>query len=222
MNKCPFDKKFPLRSDLPPLTDRLAALPVDELGYPVPFFVSWIDGKPEFRVADGKKWKLCVTQNLCCVCGQPLGAHKAFAIGPMCSINRTTAEPPAHYECAEWAVRGCPFLSKPKMVRRENGLEDLKEASPPAGISIDRNPGVTCIWTTKKYSLFTVDNGYLIRLGEPERVEWYREGRIATRLEVLESITTGLPKLKELCDTKADFLELERHMTIAFNFLPVN
>ena len=41
---------------LPPMPSRIAALPVDERGYPVPWFVAWIDGKPEFRCADPAKF----------------------------------------------------------------------------------------------------------------------------------------------------------------------
>lgn len=217
--KCPF---HPLRAGLPPLTERIAALPVDERGYPVPFFVSWIDGKPEFRAADGRKFRLCLEQQLCWVCGQPLGGFKTFTIGPMCAVTRTTAEPPSHKECSEWSVKGCPFLSKPKMVRREDEFtEAAKKHDMTAGIPIDRNPGVTCVWTTKKFKLFPDrDNKILIEVGEPESVSWWREGRVATRLEILESITTGLPLLRQYCDTAEDHAQLDKHLERTMKLLP--
>lgn len=147
-----------LRGDLPPLTDRIAKLPVDERGYPIPFFVAAPNGKVDFRIADGRKWKACVQMNLCWCCGQRLGAHLAFPIGPMCAITRTTAEPPSHLDCAEWSVKGCPFLSKPQMVRRDP--ESAKEiAKDGAGIMIERNPGVTCIWVTKDFRRFADGGG---------------------------------------------------------------
>jgi hypothetical protein len=216
---CPHHK---IRSDLPPLIPRIAALPVDERGYPVPFFVSWIDGKPEFRAADGAKYARCIREKLCWVCGQPLGTFKSFTIGPMCAITRTTAEPPSHRECAEWSVRGCPFLTKPKMVRRKDDeIEILAAQFPTAGIPIDRNPGVTAVWTTKSFKMFKDHKGgQLIEVGEPVSVTFWREGRTATRDEIMESIRTGLPALKEVCFGEKDLAALESSLKRAMLLLP--
>ena len=41
-----------LRAELEALPARLHFLPVDERGYPVPWFVAWRDGKPEFRAME--------------------------------------------------------------------------------------------------------------------------------------------------------------------------
>lgn len=193
---CPMHK---LRTDLPPLTDRIARLPVDERGYPVPFFVAWMDGRPEFRLSDPKKWLACYRDRLCWVCGQPLGVHFAFTIGPMCAINRTTAEPPEHRECAEWSVKGCPFLVKPQMHRREDEVTEQHKGNVD-GIAILRNPGVIGIWCTTSYQLFKANGGRLIQIGEPDEVTWWRQGRPATKEEILHSIQTGLPALRELAE----------------------
>lgn len=199
--KCPFHLSSKVRSDLPPLTARIAKLPVDpERGYPIPFFVSYVGGKPEFRLADSKKWLRCVKEHLCWVCGEPLGVNKAFVIGPMCSINRISADPPTHLDCAEWSVKGCPFLTKPQMVRREDELTQANEDNV-SGIMIKRNPGVMLIWTTKKHSVISDHNGgYLFSLGDPESLSWWREGRVATRSEIMESIETGLPNLQAMAE----------------------
>jgi hypothetical protein len=123
MSGCPFHALFGLRKDLPVgIPDRIRNLPVDERGYPVPWFVDWIDGKPEFRAMDGRKFDRCINEKLCWVCGERLKKHVAFVIGPMCTITRTSAEPPSHLDCAEWSVKACPFLSKPQMKRREDDL----------------------------------------------------------------------------------------------------
>jgi hypothetical protein len=172
---------------------RMAALPVDERGYPVPWFVQWIEGKPEFRVMDRTKFRSAIRERLCWVCGGRLGVNFTFVTGPMCGINRTTAEPPSHRECALWSARNCPFLSNPKMVRREDGLSvEIRESV--AGISISRNPGVTMLWHARNYDTFNM-NGVLIQMGEPESVDWLTCGRKATRAEVLESIESGIPTL---------------------------
>lgn len=221
MNSCPFNHT--LRTDLPPLTERIAKLPVDERGYPVPFFVAWPDGKPEFRMADGEKQVRCVREKLCWVCGEKLGKYMTFAIGPMCAVNRISAEPPSHKDCAEWSVHGCPFLSKPKMKRRtDEEIQEWKNQNPSAGFPIDRNPGVTLLWTTLSYKLIPDHQGkVLFSIGEPESTSWWREGRTATRGEIMESIETGLPLLRELCDCKEAFDALEHATRRAMKLLPV-
>lgn len=190
----------PVSARLEPLPPRLARLPVDGRGYPVPWFVAWVPGPdgallPDFRVVDAGKLRAAMgTPRRCFVCGEPLGRWMTFAIGPMCAVNRATAEPPAHRECAEWSARNCPFLSTPRMVRREEGLPD--EAASPGGVAIKRNPGVTCVWSTRSYQPFSdLQGGWLIQIGEPEEVTWWREGRPATREEVEDSVATGMPIL---------------------------
>jgi hypothetical protein len=94
-------------------------LPIDERGYPVPWFVAWLpDGKPEFRAMDRTKWFRAIREKLCWVCGGKLGVNVCFVAGPMCGINRTSSEPPSHLECARYSSRNCPFLNNPRMVRR--------------------------------------------------------------------------------------------------------
>lgn len=215
--KCPLHF---LRPELPPLTTRLSKLPVDERGYPVPFFVKYLEGKPEFRFADGAKRQRCVQERLCWVCGQPLGRFESYVIGPMSAVNRTAAEPACHKDCAEWSVRGCPFLTKPKMERREDELTEQLGSTGP-GVMIERNPGVMLIWTTRSHKLFgDGKGGWLIQVGPPESVTWWREGRPATRAEVEESITTGLPLLQAQCDGPDDLAALQELATAAMKLLP--
>lgn len=44
-----------LRPGLPPQPPKMQHLPVDERGFPAPYFVAWIDGKPDHRVVDPEK-----------------------------------------------------------------------------------------------------------------------------------------------------------------------
>jgi hypothetical protein len=179
--------------------ERIKALPVDPVRkVPVPWFVAWVDGRPEFRVMDGEKFK----ERRCWVCEEPLGRNMTFVLGPMCAINRTSSEPPGHTGCARYSARRCPFLSRPHMDRREGGLEELETEH--AGEMIRRNPGVTLLWTTRGYAPFGDGRGgVLFRVGDPDSVEWYREGRPATRAEVEESIRTGLPILEAMAAGQA-------------------
>jgi hypothetical protein len=193
-------------TEMPP---SIAALPRDDRGYPVPWFVAWIDGKPEFRCMDPKKFKAAIETDLCWVCGQPLDpkGFKVFVIGPMCVVNRVTSEPPSHEDCAVFSVRNCPFLSKPAAQYRNANLPEAAEA--PAGLFIKRNPGVSCLWYVRaRYSLMRLSDGYLIRLPGAAQVRFWREGRKATRAEILESIETGLPNLQREADAEGPAAQL--------------
>lgn len=203
-----------LRPDLEPLPQRLLKLPLDERGYPVPWFVAWVEGKPEFRAADGHKLRQAIHDRRCWVCGEQLGVRMTFVVGPMCGINRTAAEPPSHKECAVWSARNCPFLSNAGRRRREDEAinEETISANVP-GLAITRNPGVVLLWTTRKYSLFRdVRGGVLIKIGDPEEVLFFAEGKPATREQVVASVESGIPALKQLAelDGPEGLAELDR------------
>jgi hypothetical protein len=175
---------------------RIRQLPVCPVRrVPVPWFVAKVNGIWEFRAADPEKLVLAVRNKLCWVCGAPLGRFMSFVLGPMCAVNRNSAEPSCHKECAVFSAQACPFLSKPRMHRREGGLPETLAESP--GFAIKRNPGVACIWTTRGYETFRDKGGFLFTPGEPTTVEWFAEGRIATRAEVVESIDSGMPILMD-------------------------
>lgn len=178
---------------MPPVPERIQKLPV-QMGYPVPWFVAEIDGKYDFRVVDPRKMPIAVHSRVCWICGQKLGNSLAFTIGPMCAINRVISEPPSHRECAEFAMKACPFLNQSQVKRNTKKIGT--EVSPAAGHHIERQPGVMCLWITKTYEPFDAGNGVLFSLGEPDQVFWYSHGRPATRIEVAKSIETGLPELR--------------------------
>lgn len=181
---------------LPKMPSAIARLPRDHRGYPVPWFVHGGEkgGVIDFRVADAEKMRLAIRESLCWVCGGRLNrSGHVFVIGPMCGVNRTTAEPPCHAECAIFSVKACPFLSRPKAVRR--GCDVAIDEST-AGVAITRNPGVTALWHCRGYSLFSDGKGgILFRIPSPRKVQWFREGRPATRAEILESVDSGIPIL---------------------------
>lgn len=191
------------------LPARMKSLPVDERGYPVPWFVAWHDGKPEFRAMDLHKFIRAVREKLCWVCGERLGVNICFVAGPMCGINRTSSEPPNHVECAQWSAINCPFLSNPRMVRREDEeINNAKLTENAAGFALSRNPGVAMLWKTRTYDIFDDGRGgKLIQMGEPESVEWFACGRPATREEVQRSIDSGLPNIEAIARQERGGLE---------------
>jgi hypothetical protein len=203
-------------------------LPIDKRGYPVPWFVQWINGEPEFRAMDMRKFRAAINDRLCWTCGKPLFTEEIFVIGPMCAVNRVSSEPPSHRECAMYAAINCPFLSKPQMHRRKDDeIGALIKPSP--GVMIERNPGVTLLWYTRRHLLLNIRgrpgavDGVLFRLGKPFKTEWYCRGQAATRAEVLESMNSGIPLLREQAhkhDGPAGLLALYTQITQAYRLIP--
>lgn len=205
-----------LPDDMPP---GIAALPVDR-GYPVPAFVADVKGKPDFRVVKPGFIEKCAREARCWICGQPflLGSVVAFVAGPMCGVNRNSAEPPSHITCADWAARACPFLARPHAKRREGGLPAEGKMAPGA---IMRNPGVAMVWITSNPTMRPGPGGHLyFGLGHPVEVRWYREGREATYAEVMESVESGLPNLARACETQQDRQALQRALVAFLHHLP--
>lgn len=207
-----------------PMPENIRALPMDPVRkIPVPWFVSWFDGVPEFRVVDARKLPEAVRGSLCWVCGKRLDNRCTFVVGPMCTVNRISSEPPSHPACAEYAARACPFLTRPYMARREGGLPE--GTTDPAGISIKRNPGACALWTAKTPGarIFRpAGGGVLFQLLPPTSVTWWAKGRAATRDEVLESVASGLPSLARMAelDGPAAVAELARMARAAEAFYP--
>jgi len=202
------------------LPGRMRHLPISATGYPVPWFVGWLDGEPDFRVIGPGRLGRAARADLCWLCGQTLGRFKAFTIGPMCAVNRISAEPPSHRECAEYAVKACPFLTRPRMRRNEKDIPE--EAEAPAGIGLKRNPGVTLIWITKSYRLVgQPGGGVLFAVGAPETLHFYAEGRRATREEIMASIDSGLPHLRQIAEIEGRdaIVALEHQLRAAMHLI---
>lgn len=218
-----------LRPELPEPTERIARLPVHR-GYPVPWFVAWLDkdgnpvergnGEPDFRILYPDAAVEAHKYGLCWICGQRLGSHRTFVVGPMCAVNRVSAEPPMHLDCAMWSVEACPFLTRPHMTRREGGLPEATKEPP--GVMLRRNPGVILVWVTRKYTLKPAPGGFLFDMGDPVTVAFYSHGRPATRAEVEESIDSGIPTLREMAEQQGPSAvrQLERQVKTAMQLLP--
>ena len=175
----------------------IARLPIDARGWPIPWFVDAPNGIPDHRVVDGRKFARAVRERRCWLCGGKLGRVKASVLGPMCAITRTVSEPPGHPQCAKFAIAGCPFLSKPRARRNEKNLPE--ERRDPAGMALDRNPGVAALWESlsqsKPFNPIHGTHGTLFEVGPLYRISWWCEGRPATRAEVIASLRGGLPAL---------------------------
>jgi hypothetical protein len=220
-----------------PLPDRMRKLPLGHGGFPVPWFVAWLnerreplpdgEGTPDFRVVKSGGIETALRNGLCWICGDPLlppPARIAYVVGPMCAVNRTSAEPPSHPTCATYAARACPFLARPRARRRDAGKPE--DARTGAGIALMRNPGVALVWMTDRIIVDPLPpeygGGMLFKLGEPLKTQWWAEGRPATREEVMASIDSGLPALRGVAaeDGPEALAELDEMTETALQLVP--
>jgi hypothetical protein len=209
------------RKTLPERPSRVKMLPISDKGYPVPWFVQWFDGVPDFRVVDPHKMRRAIYHKQCWVCGEPLGRYMTFVGGPLSVVTRASGEPPSHHECATYAARACPFMVLPLAQRRE---ATLPEATVMKEGHLDRNPGVAMLWTTTGYSLTQspTRGDVIIIMGEPMKVEWFARGRIATREEVVSSLQEGMPHIEAVAaeDGLGALDELAAKVATAQRWLP--
>lgn len=206
-----------------PLHHRIAALPVYN-GYPVPWFVAIRDGQPDPRLTDHRKLLAAIAGRKCWVCGDPLGNRVTFVTGPLAVMIRRHAEPPSHRECATFAAQNCPFLVKPHIRRRPDPsvVHDTN--------SLTYNPGVAALWTTRTFDVYQERDAWgepvsiLFNLGNPESVEWFTEGRAASRTEVEDACKrTFLKTFQRITSgphTAADIAEAEKAAISAEQFFP--
>lgn len=204
-------------SDLP---RRVARLPTDRRGFPIPWFVSWRDGQPHFPAIDAVKLGVAWNEDLCWVCGDRLGASRGWVVGPMSAIEGATPEPPSHYDCARFAVRHCPHLATAtaKFSEKYEGIEGYVSQ---ANVSKVRS-GATAIWVTKGRGAtpFQAGRGILFGLDEPVRLEWYANGQPATVGDVREAIARTLPTLQRAAEAEGRAAELERRLAWLERWLP--
>lgn len=203
------------------MPSRIRALPRDRHGRPVPWFVATIDGLPDHRVAREEALVQAVRDRKCWTCGQRMAATVTFVVGPICVVNRITAEPPSHRDCAGYAVVACPFLTRPQMRRREpDGPEGTVQ---PVGM-VRHNPGVAVLWQTRSFMVESVvRRKVLLRIGTPTRVEWWAQGRVATPEEALTAFTSGVEVLQSAAATEGPraAVRLEQAIEAATTLVPV-
>ncbi len=115
---------------------------------PVGFYFEWVDEdgalvcttkkapvKPDFRVICPERWADCVANRWCPLCGKPL-EYWAWIIGHVPdSETMTYVDPAMHEECVRYALKVCPFLSRPHDKRRADMPTGSSEFIDPMGVS---------------------------------------------------------------------------------------
>lgn len=182
----------------------IAGLKRDERGYPIPWFVEPAD-PVDFRVMRANALVESVRRACCWICGGPIGAYKAFPLGPLCVVQRFTSEGACHRSCAEWAIQVCPFMANPSFSR---SARDLPGNVKRWEAKLD-NPGTYAIWITKspRGGRLCFKPGFssqvpIIELDDPTEINWYREKRLATRDEVMRALDVSRASLLALARTE--------------------
>lgn len=183
------------------MPESMKSLPVAR-GFVVPWFVEWLDGVPEFRAMNMLKLQRAIRERLCWICGSVMrGINNPFVVGPMCVVNRISAEPPCHVDCARYSAQVCPFLSRSHMFRRDASdlLEKCGEEMHMSPYNNPRNPGGAALYFTRGWQLIHVreGSGVLFEMGPAVAVEWYTQGHRASRAEAEAILDAGIEVLRD-------------------------
>ena len=162
-----------------PIPGRLARRPRDRRGYPIPAMVLIKeDGTPDFRVTDVEKWVKACNERTCALCGEQLGRHLAFVGGPLAYENRLFTDLPMHLECAEYALRVCPYIAVPNF-KYASPLPDIGEdvsLRVAAEVEVVR-PDRFMLGITRSYQVVKLPGGsYAVRAAPWEQVAWWQDG----------------------------------------------
>lgn len=105
-------------------------LPIDERGYPIPYFVPIVNGKADFRYQDAKKKDACMKYGKCSICGKKLFKDSYWFIsGPMGLQNRVASDAPMHEDCARFSLMACPHILLQKADRRSEDITHVQAIS---------------------------------------------------------------------------------------------
>ncbi len=184
---------------LPPMVSRrFRHLLHDTNGFPIPWHVAVIAGRPAFGLLRDRAVEIASSENRCWVCGHRLGTYLGFAGDVATAITRVALQPPSHRDCLLEAIE--------------------------LGIPAMRSPGVRLVWVTRNYDPAVADDGRttIWRLGPPRSTRWFLDGRAATHDEVSEAMAEQLPALFESAHARgeATVKVLERQAQDAVRLLP--
>lgn len=145
-----------MKSDYP-IPNIMKDLTLDERGYPIPYFVPIVNGKPEFRYQDGKKRQICIDRKLCSVCGKKLYDKSYWFIsGPMGLMNKVHSDAPMHEDCARYSINVCPHLILLKAERRSEPGDDPNQSrvKPEVLFLVKADKTGLTYWQDKTYITF--------------------------------------------------------------------
>lgn len=178
--------------DSVPIPARMAHLPLDRRGYPIPWIVMRdATGRPHFTINDHQRVRQCGKFGLCGICGKPLGKHVkgnpnkgAFFVGGPASFYHDRGaflDPPLHRECAEYAMRVCPYIANPSYGKRIDDAT-LKPEHMPAGMAVmqtggnppnlDTRPNIFILGLARRWDMFEPRPGVILFKVPNHKRDW--------------------------------------------------
>jgi hypothetical protein len=161
------------------LPQRLSGRPRDRRGYPIPYLaVVQEDGTPDFRISDAKRWVKVVNERRCALCGKLLGREIAFVGGPKSMAHRLFTDPGMHRDCAEYALKVCPFLAAPHFKYAES-LRAIADTD--MAVVVNENvpterPEAFGLGITKGYDVQMLNGTPVIGAHAFSTLEWFHRG----------------------------------------------
>jgi hypothetical protein len=143
-----------------PVPELMKDLKLDQRGYPIPYFATIKDGKPDFRFQDIIKQEEALRRHLCSICGKRLYDDFSYVIsGPMGYKNKVSSDAAMHLACADYSIHVCPHLVLQKAERRAD--DDPRLFTPAEqGLLIDK---------PAELFLIKIRTNYNIRMGPNKR-----------------------------------------------------
>lgn len=92
---------------------RLKLRPRDSRGFIIPYSVDDGTFQPDFRMTQPDRVRELLANQNCWLCGLPRTHVMCFIGGPLSISNRLFSDGWMHDACAAYAIRVCPFLSRP-------------------------------------------------------------------------------------------------------------
>lgn len=190
-----------------PLPPRMASLAKDRRGLPVPFGVLVTqDGTPHFTINDSEKVARVIRERRCAICGNKLhGRSMWFVGGPMSAFHDAGGyvDPPLHYECADYALKVCPYLAAPKYAGRLDDATLKPEQVEADGVMtlVDPTswPDRPDVFVAARTTDYTVTRGAAGPVMIPKRpwgmVKFYRHGEELTDIAAAPYIRASFAKL---------------------------
>jgi hypothetical protein len=116
-----------------PVPERIARLPRDPRGYPIPWNALSTEETVFFTINNTKKTWEALRRALCPICGEQLGRWLWFVGGPRSAFDPGGCylDLPGHRACMEYALQVCPYLAAPKYLGRVDVIRP--EKLPPEG-----------------------------------------------------------------------------------------
>jgi len=107
-----------------PIPARMAHLPRDKRGFPIPANVLLDDaGMPHFTINDEETRQRFIKEDRCPICAGKLHRGRWSVGGPLSAFHPDGRymDTPMHYECCAYALRVCPYLAMPSYTKRLEG-----------------------------------------------------------------------------------------------------